>query len=326
MKTEEDRAVAWCDACNMPIVRDAVRLSGEERVMIMEPSIEVLSADSRFTGEIDCTAAVPYHPGRPGLAMDVIGPMLTSVQGGALPAVLFIQGSGWTTPNRMYALPRLLKLVARGFVVATVSHTDSKRGRHPFPEYLCDVKSALRYLRLHANRFHLDPGHIGVWGTSSGANAALLTGMTQGDARYDDGSNVGASDAVDYVVSCFAPTDVFGLLDGEEPGANPDIIDCAACAAGATNADEADDDVRRKAYAMSPYRIVASETDCPPMLLLHGDSDTLVSYAQTEKLYRRMSGQGHDVRMIRVDGGEHEGNFWSEPVTAAIIDFIETHA
>ncbi|WP_158276303.1 hypothetical protein [Bifidobacterium callitrichidarum] len=36
--------------------------------------------------------------------------------------------------------------------------------------------------------------------------------------------------------------------------------------------------------------------------------------------------QGHDVHMIRVAGGEHEGNFWSEPVTAAIIDFIETHA
>ncbi|MBT1170009.1 alpha/beta hydrolase [Bifidobacterium sp. SO4] len=292
----------------------------------MEPSVEVLSSDSRFTGEIDCTAAVPYHPGRPGLTMDVIGPMLTSVQGGTLPAVLFIQGSGWTTPNRMYAVPRLLKLVARGFVVATVGHTDSQGGRHPFPEYLCDVKSALRYLRLHAERFHIDPERIGIWGTSSGANTALLVGMTQGDARYDDGSNAGASDAVDYVVSCFAPTDAFGLLNGEEPDANPDIIDCVACVAGAANADGVDDETRRRAYAMSPYRIVTPDTDCPPTLLLHGDSDTLVSYAQTEKLYRRMGEQGHDVHMIRVAGGEHEGNFWSEPVTAAIIDFIETHA
>jgi hypothetical protein len=30
--------------------------------------------------------------------------------------------------------------------------------------------------------------------------------------------------------------------------------------------------------------------------------------------------------MIRVAGGEHEGNFWSVEVTDAIIDFIEAHA
>lgn len=276
--------------------------------------IDGIEANPGLTGQIEFHPAVPYRSDKPGLVMDVAVPMRTEREGGALPAVLFVQGSGWTTPNRLYAIPRIARLVARGFVIATANHTDSEGGAHPFPAYLEDIKSALRFLRLNAADFHVDPKRIGVWGTSSGGNTALLLGMTAGDPRYDDGSNPGAADNVDYVVACFPPADIPALLERDR---TEGIVDCVEWVTGGDMA---------RARAMSPSLIVKPETDCPPTLLLHGDADELVPYAQSERLYEAMRGQGHEVSMVRVAGGEHEGTFWSDTVVDVIANFIEAHA
>lgn len=40
----------------------------------------------------------------------------------SLPLVVFVQGSGWKTPNRREKLPDLCRLAQQGFVVEAVDH------------------------------------------------------------------------------------------------------------------------------------------------------------------------------------------------------------
>ena len=93
------------------------------------------------------------------------------------PLVVFVQGSAWTTPNPDYELPQLGALARQGFVVASVSHRDCRDG-YAFPAFLQDVKTAIRFLRAHAAEYCIEKERVGIWGTSSGGNAALLVGMT----------------------------------------------------------------------------------------------------------------------------------------------------
>lgn len=280
-----------------------------------EPEIMVLPNNPDLVGEVGYTPNIHYRPDK-DVSMDVVVPMGASQKGAHLPAVLFIQGSGWTTPNRLYAIPRLLQLVNRGFAVISVGHTDSCNGSHPFPEFLLDVKSALRYVRLHSNQLYVDPGRIGAWGTSSGGNTALLLGMTQGDPRYEDSTNPGAPDVVNFVVSCFGVAHLEGMLTGENPQLARAV--CGLSEEGSLVTEVA----LKRAHDMSPLRILNEGTSCPPTLLLHGDSDNLVPYSQTYNLYKRMLSLGKDVSMVRVKGADHEGDFWSHAVTDAIIEFI----
>ena len=98
------------------------------------------------------------------------------------PLLVFVQGSSWTTPTLGEKIPQLVQFVHAGYIVATVQHRSALDG-HAFPAFLQDVKTAIRYLRAHAAEYQIDPDRVGIWGTSSGANAALLTALTPNDPR-----------------------------------------------------------------------------------------------------------------------------------------------
>lgn len=65
-------------------------------------------------------------------------------------------------------IPQLVQFVQAGYIVATVQHRSSIDG-HPFPAFLQDVKTAIRFLRTNAQKYAIDPQQVAIWGTSSGA-------------------------------------------------------------------------------------------------------------------------------------------------------------
>lgn len=291
--------------------------------------VDTMSSNNDFSHEFSITPNVQYREGDACAVMDVIAPMRLERLGGTAPLVIFVQGSGWTTPNRMYAVGRLERLVERGFVVATVNHRDSENGSNPFPGYLMDVKAAVRFLRAHAQEFYIDAQRVGVWGTSSGGNTALLLAMTGDDPHYNDGSCAQMSDAVDYCVACFPPSDIYGVLSGERTRVNEGLRACESSVVGAMPTDAWENlshDVQQRAWDMSPYRISRADGTYPPILLLHGDADDVVDYDESVQLHTKLLSQKHDCRLIRVLGGEHEGNFWSVQLTDAICRYISYHA
>ena len=240
------------------------------------------------------------------------------------PLVVFIQGSGWTFPNIGYHLPHIAQFAMAGYVVATVTHRSCNDG-HPAPAFLQDVKSAIRYLRAHADEHQIDPTRVAVWGTSSGGNTALLLGMTGDDPRYTSSVHPEQSDAVKVVVDVFGPTDMMSLFVTRHGDIDTVQLDPGAEAyynrilGHAWNSPEG----RATADSISPLQLLREGMELPPMQLLYGDADPVVPYDQGERLYEKMTALGYDAEFVRVTGAEHEGNFWSQAILDEIKAYID---
>lgn len=250
------------------------------------------------------------------------------------PLVVFLQGSGWTSPNRFYQLPQLCAYAQQGMAVALITHRDSREG-HPFPAYLKDAKAAIRFLRSQAGELGIDPERIAFFGTSSGGNTALLVGLTGDDRRYRTDDYKGYSDAVCAVVDCFGPTDLlhyegmpipqpllqnqpmdWQLLMSQPMAQNNPFLEALACMLGRQ---KPMDTLR----AMSPLYEVQAGQPYPPFLIAQGDADTVVPFSQSMKMHEALVAAGANSRFVRVAGGEHEGNFWSAGMHRLILDFLK---
>ena len=253
-----------------------------------------------------------------------------------LPLIVFVQGSAWTKPDLGYELPQLVEIAKKGYVIATVSHRSRLEGQpgRPATECVKDVKSAIRFLRANRKKYNIDPDHVVIWGTSSGGNLAQLVGLTIDDPAFRCADYPEESDAVNAVVSCFGPSDLIRLLQQFVNMAGQTEAEAAQTAEAPENPAEfmrtmagSPDPaaLERILAAMSPIHHIEDGKKYPPFLLLHGDSDEVVSCAQLTYMAERLSQAGADVTTAIVEGAPHEGPFWSQPVYDLIESFIREH-
>ena len=230
------------------------------------------------------------------------------------PLIVFVQGSSWRRPTMGEEIPQLVQFVRAGYVVATVQHRNSLDG-HAFPAFLQDVKTAIRFLRAHADQYAIDPERVAIWGTSSGANASLLVALTPDDHRYKTAEYADQSDAVNAVVSCFAPTDVIDTFKNADQVPGSDILQYSLFGADRGKWDT----IKRQ---MSPLYQIQDGKEYPPFLLLHGDADKVVPYHQMEDMYHALQEHGVTVEAYRVKGANHERDFWSQRVYDIVKEFL----
>ena len=74
---------------------------------------------------------------------------------------------------------------------------------------------------------------------------------------------------------------------------------------------------------MSPLLILEKNKKYPPILLIHGDADTIVPYSESENMYKALINNGYEAEIIRVENAPHEGSFWSCELLDEITDFIK---
>lgn len=230
------------------------------------------------------------------------------------PLIVFVQGSSWRLPTMGEEIPQLVQFVKAGYIVATVQHRNSLDG-HAFPAFLEDVKTAIRYLRTNAAKYSIDPQRVAIWGTSSGANAALLVGLTGDDPRYKTNDYADQSDAVNAVVSCFAPTDVIDTFKNADRVPGSDILQYSLFGRDKSKWDQ----IKRQ---MSPLYQVKAGQQYPPFLLMHGDADQVVPYHQMEEMYDVLQQHGVAVEAYRVKGANHERDFWSQQIYDLVKEFL----
>ena len=229
------------------------------------------------------------------------------------PLILFVQGSAWTTPNLGYEIPMLSRYAEEGYAVATIRHRSTENGC-PFPAFLIDAKCAIRFLRANAAKYALNTEKIVAFGTSSGGNTVCLLGLTGDDPEFRTPEYREYSDAVQSVISCFAPTDLPALFEHLS-----DFPDREAVLTAYFGPDKA-----RWQEEMIRYSPVFRVKDgpLPPFLLLHGTGDPLVPCSQLDALYTRLQEVNAQVRACYVTGAEHEGNFWGPQVRTLIHEEI----
>ena len=235
------------------------------------------------------------------------------------PCIVFVQGSGWTFPDITYELPQMSEFARNGYIVAMVTHRSALDG-FKAPAFLKDVKTAIRFLRANAENYQIDPDRIGIWGTSSGGNTALLVGLTGDDPIYRTDEHSGFSDKVKTVVECFGPADIPALFDGLKERADHNPGD-RALLYGLLGADPVEQRARMR--MMNPIEMVKDGKEYPPFLLIHGDKDPLVPYSQSELMAAKLAQADIPTRLIKVEGAEHEGTFWSGKLFGMIGDYLK---
>jgi acetyl esterase/lipase len=222
------------------------------------------------------------------------------------PLVVWIHGGGWMMGDRRY-LPETLRpdavfdaLLEAGLAVASIDYRHALEA--PFPAQLHDAKAAVRWLRAHAADVGISVDRIGVWGESAGGHLAALVGLTASrpDLEGEHGI-VGPSSAVDVVVDWYGVSDMTTMPRMEPPPhivaklepvmRTPPEVHLLAGVDEATAADA------------SPVTHVTM--DAPPFLLVHGTTDWLVPYAQSEQLHATLTAAGAESRLVPVAGAEH---------------------
>ena len=109
-----------------------------------------------------------------------------SQSGNKLPAMVFFFGGGWNGGTTTQFEPHAKYLSERGIACFLVDYRVNSRNKTTPFESLMDAKSAMRFIRSHAEEFQIDPDKIIASGGSAGGHLAAATALIDG---YNDPSD-----------------------------------------------------------------------------------------------------------------------------------------
>ena len=228
------------------------------------------------------------------------------------PCLLFICGGAYSVVNGGIWLPEMLYFARHGYTVATIDYRTSNQAI--FPAALQDAKCAVRFLKMHAAQFCIDPAKIIVAGESAGGTLAALVGVTGGIPEFEPDDYSEFDSSVAAVVDFYGPVD---LIASGNTHVESDTVDSWALEAflGAGYGEET-------AIRASALHYVGAGT--PPFMILHGTNDKLVDIAaQSDRMYDALVQNGVKAEYIRLEGAEHgDDAFYQEDIKARILNFM----
>lgn len=196
------------------------------------------------------------------------------------PTILYVQGSAWLKQDQYKRLSAMADLARRGFVTAILQYRESDLAA--FPAQIQDAKTGVRFLRKHAEEYHIDVDNIFIMGDSSGGHTAVLAGITAGQDILDTEDYNEFSCEVKAIVDFYGVTDVrqkedfpTTLNQGEPDSPEGKLI-------GGNNVYEHPE----LSVPVTCANYVEKDTPIPPILMMHGTGDDTVSWRQSVRLYK----------------------------------------
>ena len=192
------------------------------------------------------------------------------------PAIIFFFGGGWVggTPTQFY--PQCQHLAKRGMVAISAEYR--VKNRHQATPFDCveDGKSAIRWVRAHAEKLGVDPKRIAAGGGSAGGHVAAAVATVPGlDAPGEDLS-----------VSCLPDALVlFNPVYDNGPG-------------GFGHAK-----VKKRYKEISPMHNLSE--GMPPTLVFLGDQDNLIPVSTAKKFRDDMRKLGNRSELFIYPGQKH---------------------
>ena len=228
----------------------------------------------------------------------------------AYPCIVWICGGAWVSMDKSAHLAYLSELARKGFAVASVQYRTSNEAR--FPAQLQDVKAAIRYLRAHAERYHIDPERFGVMGESAGGYLTCMAALCE-DSGYDVGEYLEYSSRVQAACPWYPPTDFRGF-----PYDSPE-----QCAASPESLLLGKNVMRNQEEALSLCPVSFVTKDAPPFLIIHGNQDRTVPFAQGVLLHDKLEEAGCDVTLLELEGADHaDRQFFQKEIWEEIARFF----
>ncbi len=218
--------------------------------------------------------------------------------------------------------------IASGYAVASINYRLS--GEAKWPAQINDIKAAIRFLRVHAAEYSLNPDKFATWGGSAGGNLAALAAVTGGVKELADDTlgNAGVSDAIQAGVDWFGPI-YFSTMDAEFAalGQIP--------AMGATNTATSPEtaylgktigtaEAEPLVIAASPQTYITS--DDPAFFIQHGTADRNIPITQSENFAKKLAAVlgANKVFFEKLEGAGHgTAEFSAVSNVAKVIVFLD---
>jgi acetyl esterase/lipase len=249
---------------------------------------------------------------------------------GPFPAVVVIHGTGPMTKGRKYNIPLIFELAKKGYVGVAVSFRHKAEDGFPAPCH--DVKCAIRFLRARAGNYHIDSERIAALGFSGGGSLACLLGFTKpGDDLEGKEGHADQSSAVQAVISYFAPADLTQFHADccrlAKVGDFFQVLQAKILVGQLEKWLGGPPGKIKPRYAQaSPLTYVRKGV--PPVLLLHGADDDVVSLEQSKALFRKIKAVGGKVNLLTFEAPhdfDERGDLNARVAALAVLAFLEEH-
>ena len=264
--------------------REGLRYDPSASYAVTEKDVTYLSVDGAVRH------ARVYQPDGPGPF-----PVLVSVHGGAW-------SGGDHTNNAITSGP----IAASGVVVMTIGLRVAPE--FPYPAQVQDANLAIRWARMHAEKYNGDPDAVGGIGYSSGGHTLPLAGMRPGDERYGALPLEGGAEArLDWMIVCWPVIDSHARYEVAKANANERLV---------TNTEGyfLTEDAMHEG---NPQELLdrGESVSLPPTLVIHGTADENVPVEHAERFTAAYAAAGGSVRLETFEGEPH--GFANEPGPAA---------
>jgi acetyl esterase/lipase len=238
------------------------------------------------------------------------------------PAVVLVHGGGWDQGSRGGS-PLPGWLAGRGYVVFDIDYRLATPTSPSWRQATGDVKCAVGWVIDHAARFGVDPGRIGLLGSSAGGHLALLAAYSTAEPALP--ASCRTSDAeVAAVAALYPVSDLAALYRtparwGNRSFAVPALV---ARFVGGTPATVPD-----RYQIASPITHV--DRGAPPTYLAHGTRDPVVPVSQSLRLTQRLRTAGVPHRLVTLPGSGHAfdlfgGGFNRQTTLSTLDNFLGT--
>ena len=209
------------------------------------------------------------------------------------PAIVFFFGGGWVSGSPEQFHPQAAYFASRGMVAISAQYRiKNKHATTPY-ESVADAKSAIRWVREHADELGVDPDRIVAGGGSAGGHVAACTGILDGHEDAVDDLSISSQPAA---MILFNP-----VLDTSDKGFGADRIG-------------------PDSQSISPVHHV--RPDQPPTLIFHGTADKTVPIEQAQRFCMAMTNAGNTCRLMSFEDMGHgffnKGRHADKPYVATV--------
>ena len=198
------------------------------------------------------------------------------------PALILIHGGGFNDGDkrRYREINFGTNAAKRGYLAMSINYKLRKsKGQVTWPQCIYDVKEAVRWLKLNADKYQIDPERIGALGGSAGGNLAFMLAITGPEDGFEgEGTRTNISTKIACGVDFYGAVD---LTTYKSDRARPDTNKPEMAMFNKTKA-EAPDLYRRG----SPTSYI--RTNVAPLLMVHGTGDSTVLPNQSQLLRSKL--------------------------------------
>ena len=210
------------------------------------------------------------------------------------PGVVWIHGGGWEGGTCDGFIPHMRYMAVRGAVGFNISYRLLYQDALSIGECLADCKTALRYIRAHADEFGVDPERIVVAGDSAGGHLAACLGTVKG---FDDPADDLSVSAKPNAMILYNP--IVDMTEGQW------VRYIMGRAAQEISVRELAPSAEQLELARKLSPLFNVRPGQPPTLLMHGLADIVVTPEQARRFAEAMQRSGNQCELILSEGFGH---------------------